>query len=161
MKKSILLLIGVIAILSIFVVTFFGTTANLDQFKVYIDTVEITKYDRIDNEGKENEKKYIFLTFDEEIGEASTFIDYKILPNNATEKSNIEFSFVLDESVLRKEDDGMTYYEYIDQETGETVLVASLSRIGEVTFYRVGAVWVKLASKDGLERSDKVFVRCR
>lgn len=153
MKKSVLFLILIIAILSIFVVSFFGTKAKFDKFKVYIDEVEITSFDfQFDGE------KYIHLTLNEEIGEVSKFIDYRVGPKNATEKSKIEFTFV-DTNVYKDEENEM-FVLYEELEDGERETIATLNKMGEITFYREGAVLVQLASKDGLERSDLVFVYC-
>ena len=154
MKKSVLFLIGVIAIISIFVVTFFGTKANLEQFKVYISEVEITNYDRISNG-----KKRIDLTWDERIGEANIFLEKRISPDNATEKSNVEFTFVSE--YVYKDGDSWVFYTP-NRETGERETIAVLhSKMGDLTFYRTGSVTVQLASLDGLDRKDSVVVKCK
>ena len=154
MKKSVLFLIGVIAIISIFVVTFFGTKANLDQFKVYINEVEITNYDEI-----VNGKKYINLDWDEKTGEVNIFLEKKVLPNNATEKSKVEFTFLSDR--VYQNGDNWVFYK-VNKITQERETIAVLhSKMGTLTFYQTGNVTVQLASKDGLERKDSVIVKCK
>ena len=154
MKKSVLFLIGVIAIISVFIVTFFGTKANLDQFKVYITEVEITNYDRISNG-----KKRIDLKLDEQTGEVNIFLEKRVAPSNATDKSNIEFSFV-SEYVYKDGDSWVFYSTNLETNQKETIAVLH-SKMGDLTFYRTGSVTVQLMSKDGLERKDTVVVKCK
>ena len=137
MKKSVLFLIGVICFISVFVVTFFGADANIDQFKVYITKVEITNYDRIyDSYGK-----YKKVTFDELEG-ASIFIEYTIGPENATDKSAIKFSVV--QGVGGDEDSP----------------IAVIDQKGELSFLKKGTVTVYITPTDGWNCSDSMTVKC-
>ena len=140
MKKSVLFLIGVICFVSIFVITFFGSEINIDQFKVYITKVEITNYDKIvDGYGKWKNIKY------DDLEGASLFIEYTVGPENATNKSALKFS--------------LTNNTYIDENDNE-LPIATIDQKGEIFFYRKGTVRVYLVSTDGGERTDNMWVRC-
>lgn len=154
MKKSVLFFIGVIAILSVFVVTFFGAKANLDKFKVYISDVEITNYDTI-----VNGKKYINLEWDEVTGQVELLLRKNVLPADATEKSKVEFTFL--ESKVYQDGDSWVFYKQ-NRLTQEKETVAVLhSKTGFLAFYQEGSVVVQLCSKDGMERKDSVVVKCK
>lgn len=154
MKKSVLFIIGIIAILSVFIVTFFGTKANLDKFKVYINEVQITNYDEIING-----KKYINLDWDEKTGEVSIFLDKKVLPADATEKSKVEFKFLSDR--VYQDGDNWVFYK-VNKLTQEKETIAVLhSKMGSITFYQTGSAIVQLSSKDGSEKKDTVTIKCK
>ena len=140
MKKSVLFIIGVIYFISIFVVSFFGMSISIDQFKVYINKVEITNYQEIDP----YYGKTTFLEFDDLEG-ASFFVEYKVGPENATNKSALKFS--------------LTNNVFID-EFGNESPIAQIDQKGELFFLRQGTVKVVLESTDGLSKSDYMWVDC-
>ena len=141
MKKSVMFLIGIIYLVSIVIVTFFGMKIAIDQFKIYMTSIEITNYQRvIDGE------KYIILTFDDVQGYSSLFIDYETGPDSATEQEKISFR--------------ISGNEYVDGE-GNRSVYATVSQIGEVTFTRRGHVVVTILTEDGSHLSDSVNILCR
>ena len=140
MRKSVLFLIGIIFIVSVVVVTFFGMKVTVDQFKVYINKVEITTYDRIIRD-----RKYKTVELDETEGYTSLFIEYNLGPDNATELDGIVFTI-----------SGNTYID----ENGEEQISAEISPTGELVFYRAARVTVTIRTTDGSEISDSVLVSC-
>lgn len=140
MKKGVIFLIGIFCFVSIFVVTFFGSEINIDQFKVYITKVEIVNYDT--NDDFYGKSKYI--TYDELEG-GSLFIEYKVGPENATDKSAIKFT--------------LTNNVFIDDNGNESP-IATIDQKGELFFFRQGTVKVNLLTTDGGEKSDSMWVGC-
>ena len=66
MKKSVIFLIGIIYIMSIVVVTFFGLQPGVDQFQIYLDNITITTYDFQSSSGQKykNVERKIILDAD-------------------------------------------------------------------------------------------------
>ena len=60
MRKSVLFLVGILYLVSIVVVTFFGMQARMDQFKVYVSSVEIINdgMGEFEDENGNKHKKY-------------------------------------------------------------------------------------------------------
>ena len=87
MRKSVLFLIGIVFIVSIVVVTFFGMKISFDQFKIYINEIEITNFDR---EIRGNKYKTVY--FNETEGFTTIFIEYKIGPVDASDPDAISFT---------------------------------------------------------------------
>lgn len=145
MKKSVILLIGIIYIVSIVVVTFFGMKINVDQFPIRMEEISVTNYDSI-----LNGKKYIFLDFDEEKvladGYISTFVLFETGPDNASYPEKVSFS--------------ISNNEYT-KEDGEKGLYADVTANGEVIFYQMRTVSVTVYTTDGSNISDTVYIRCR
>lgn len=141
MKKSVILLIAVLYVVSIVVVTFFGMQISMDQFKVYMNKVEITNYTRI-----VGGKKYLDIAFDDTEGYVSVFVEYETGPDNATEPSKI--SFLLSGNIFVEDD-------------GTQTQVAEVTKNGEVVFSRRKTVLVTIFTTDGSQISDSMYIRCK
>lgn len=141
MRKSVVFLLGAIYVVSIVVVTFFGMQAKMDQFQIYMTSIEITSYDQI-----VRGNKYLNMTYNETEGYSSIFITYTYNPNNATFPEKVSFSLV-----------GNTY----EDEEGNTQFYATISPMGELVFYKRKAVTVTITTTDGSKLSDSVMVICR
>lgn len=141
MRKSVLFLIGIVFVISIVVVTFFGMKISFDQFKIYINEIEITNYDR---EIRGNKYKTVYYNQTE--GYTTLFIEYKIGPENASDPDAISFT--------------LTNNTYED-ENGETQYYAEISSSGELVFYKPKAVTVTITATDGSGKSDTMVVTCK
>ena len=141
MKKSVIFLIGVLYIISIIVVTFFGLQATIDQFQVYMNSISITSYDQI-----VNDNKYLIVNFNDTEGYTSVFIEYDYTPSNATHPDRVSFSLVSN--------------TYVD-ENGETAYYAQVSATGEVVFYARRTVKLVITTTDGSKLTDSLMIICR
>ncbi len=141
MKKSVLFLILVIYLISIVVVTFFGMKARMDQFQIYMNRIEITSFDQ-----KVGNDKYLIVKYDETEGYTSVFIEYEYGPTEATFPEKIKFT--------------LSNNTYVDED-GNTQYYATISQMGELTFFKKKAVKVTLTTTDGSKLSDTVTVICR
>ena len=142
MKKSVIFLIGIIYLVSIVIVTFFGMQIAIDQFKIYMTEIEITNQEcrMIDGE------KYIIVEFDSVQGYTSIFIDYETAPDNASNPEKISFR--------------ISGNEFVDGE-GNVSIYATVTDNGEVTFTRPGQVVVTVSTEDGSRLSDTVNILCK
>ncbi len=141
MRKSVLFFILVIYLISIVVVTFFGMKARMDQFQVYMNRIEITSFDQ-----KVGNDKYLIVKYNETEGYTSLFIEYEYGPNEATFPEKIKFT--------------LSNNTYVDEE-GNTQYYATISQMGELTFFKKKAVKVTLTTTDGSKLFDTVTVICR
>lgn len=141
MRKSVLFAIGIIYLISIVVVTFFGLQPRMDQFKVYMTKIEITTYGRIIDG-----KKYLNVRLNETEGFVSTIIDYDYAPDNASNPGSVSFSI-----------EGNTYKD----EDEAIITFATISNSGELVFYEKGAVTITITTTDGSKLTDSVLVVCR
>ncbi len=143
MRKSVLFLVGILYLVSIVVVTFFGMQARMDQFKVYVSSVEIVNEGisvKTDENG--NETKSIIVRFpSKEATEATFNIQTKILPENATNKT---LAYTLLGS------------------TGEPVPEdnARVLSNGTITFGKAMTVTLIVSSTDGSSKKDTLKIRC-
>ncbi len=145
MKKSSLFIIIVVFLVSIVAITFFGQSIEMGQFKVYVTDLEITNETELIGDDIRN----INLTWNEEKGWTSVFVNYTYLPSDATDPS---VSYYLDGAVRT------------DATTGEEVTVAEVfetTGTAEVVFYRQGYVTCYLTTKDGSNITDSVRITCR
>lgn len=120
MKKSVIILIALIYIVSVALVSFFGLKAKVFNPVIYTESVELL------NEGlKTNDEggKYVVVRPDEN-GERKYQLLYRVHPDNATE-SGVIFSY----------DKDLTY--------------VSIDEDGVVTFTGKGVVVVEIIAKDG------------
>ena len=140
MKKSVIFLIGVIYILSIVVVSFFGMQPGIDQFQVYMTDIEITNYTTIIND-----EKYISLAYDEIEGITRVDLEYSYAPDNASYPDRVRYSIT-----------GNTYKD----SDGNIVTFATVSSTGSVEFLEPGMVTVTITATDGSKVSDSVKIIC-
>lgn len=141
MRKSVLFLILVIYLISVVVVTFFGMKARMDQFQIYMNRIEITSFDQ-----KVGDDKYLIVKYNETEGYTSLFIEYEYGPTEATFPEKIKFT--------------LSNNTYVDDD-GNTQYYATISQMGELTFFKKKAVKVTLTTMDGSKLSDTVTVICR
>ena len=125
MKKSVVILIGIIYIAAIALVSFFGLKFKVFDEIVYVESIEILNPDLEDSD---TFGKYIILTPDtvtpDADGNVKYQIEYRVHPDNAT-NSGVDFV-------------------YDTQNTNVTV-----DENGVVTFKNGGAVQVDLIARDG------------
>lgn len=84
MKKSVIILIGVIYIMAVFAVSFFGLKTQVYNEKIYISSIEITNENLKVIEGEQ----YIIVDYDD----GPVIIERKIYPLNATNKV-VEYNY--------------------------------------------------------------------
>lgn len=122
MKKSVVILIGIIYVASIALVNFFGLDFKMFNEVVYVESIEI-----LDDNLKENELfgKYAVI-YPDENGEWKYQISYRVHPDNVTD-TKVEFAY-------DKQTPGVT----VDQN-------------GIVTFTQPGSVMITLIPHDGSE----------
>lgn len=121
MKKSVLLLIGIIYILAVATVSFFGLKVQIVGETVYINRIECINEDiKI-----YNDEKYIIVDYyDDPDNPLAVQLEWRIYPDNATKKL---VSFVYD----------------------ETSTVATVNKLGTVIFKESGAITVYITAADG------------
>lgn len=119
MRKSVIVIIGVIYVLAIFAVSFFGLKTQVYNEKIYISDIEILNEDVKQTKSGEN---YIVIDYDED--SPYFIIQRKIHPDDATSK----------------------VVEYIYDTTNP---YATVDNTGVVTFLSAGAVTVYITAKDG------------
>ena len=129
MKKSVVIIIGVIYGLSIVLVTLFGLRAQTFNDIVYVNQVEIVEeLASFRSDGL----KYIMLSPDEN-GERKYQIVWKVTPDNAT-NSAVTFDY------------------------DKTKPNVTVDENGLVTFNSSGAVIVTVTAKDGTSKSDSIMI---
>ena len=141
MKKSVIFLIGIIYIMSIVVVTFFGLQPGVDQFQIYLDNITITTYDFQSSSGQ----KYKNVEFDTLEGSGYVKIEYEFGPENASYPYRVKYSLVGNTST---------------DENGVTTTFATVNNFGEVTFINEGSVILTITALDGSKVSDSVTIFC-
>ena len=119
MKKSVVILIGIIYVASIALVSFFGLQAKMYNEKIYVERIEILNSDV----REKDDKKFVAILPDDN-GERKYQINYRVYPDNAT---NSKVDFVYD-----------------TQNTN-----VSVDENGVVTFKKRGAVIVQIMATDG------------
>ena len=129
MKKSVIILIGVIYIAAIALVSFFGLQAKIYNAKVYVEKIEILNDNiQIDDQGN----KYVVI-FPDENGERKYQINYRVYPDDASTKK--------------------VSFDYDKQNTN-----ASVDENGIVTLKKKGAVIVYIKATDGSGITEKIEI---
>ena len=131
MKKSVIILIGVIYIAAIALVSFFGLQAKIYNEKVYVERIEILNDYKVDDQGN----KYIVF-YPDENGERKFQINYRVYPDDASTKK-VDFN-------------------YDTQNTNVTI-----DENGVVTFKKKGSVIVNITATDGSGVSEKIEITSR
>ena len=122
MKKSVIILIGVIYVMAIAIVSFFGLKMETFNETIYVDKVEFINEDiRVTPNGL----KYIVVDY-EGNSENPTVVqlEWKITPDNTTTKT-VRFNY--------------------DKET----TVGEVTNFGTVIFYKKGTITVTIKTNDG------------
>lgn len=120
MKKSVIVLIGVIYVLAVFAVSFFGLKTQVYNEKIYIERIEVINEGVKQSSSGEN---YIIIEYDE--SNPYFIIQRKIYPEHATTKV-VEYTY-----------DKTNAFASVDNDTGI------------VTFNQEGAITVYITAKDG------------
>lgn len=134
MKKSVVILILVIYLVSVALVSFFGL-----QYKTFDEVIYTEKIEFLNDDIKtaDDGTLYAMAQKDETTGKWTYQIKYRVYPDNAT-NSAVE-------------------YIYDIQKTGVTVDTDT----GVITFDRKGALTVTIKPKDGTDISATVMIRAR
>ena len=121
MKKSVVMMIGIIYVLSVALVSFFGLQYKIYNEKVYVERIEILNSDvKIDDEGM----KYVTIRPDES-GNRIYQLEWRVYPDNATNKT-VDFIY-----------DSQNTNVTIDETTGV------------VTFQKKGSIKIQIMATDG------------
>lgn len=128
MKKSVIILIGIIYIMAIAIVSFFGLQMETFDETIYVEKVEFT------NESIQTTKsglKYIVVEYDgTDENPTVVQLEWKVTPDNASTKS---VRFVYDEDTT----------------------VGEVTNFGTVIFYKKGTITVTIKTNDG--RAEEVI----
>lgn len=122
MKKSVVILIGVIYIAAIALVSFFGL-----QFKVFEEIVDVEFIELLDKDNKMDYSDYLggnyIVVSRDANGEASYQIEYRVHPDNAT---NQGVNFVYDEvDGITVDENGVVKFAANSAENMLTVIVVA------------------------------------
>ena len=159
MKKSVIILIGIIYIASIFVVGFFGMKVKNYNVMVYIEDIECTN-EGIRTEANGNKTlKFKYITENPETGEPltdaekllmnSVILTYEIFPKNTTLKGkDAVMAFPDPDKVVSRDTDPAEY-------TKATVAVVDDLTI---SFIKPGVLIVNLKSMDGTNITEVVKI---
>lgn len=132
MKKSVILLIGVIYILAIVVVSFFGLKVETFNDTIYVDAVTITNDDI--KPGFEDKIVVIYFDNDDPENPTSYQINWKVTPDDATRK----------------------FVKFIIEENKQNI--ATVNEFGTVIFKKKGTVIVYVTSTDGTAKRDSITI---
>lgn len=145
MKKSVIFIISVIYLLSIFIVTLFGMKIKVDQFVVYMSDLQITNYDKINKKG--NKVKTLYLESGQEA--ISFFIEYEYQPENISYPEKVKFSLSGQVQIFANESG-----------EPEEIEIATVDAKGWVVFTHIGEVTAKVYATDGSGKSDTMILSC-
>ena len=131
MKKSVIILIGVIYILAIVVVSFFGLKIETFNETVYVDNVKFTNEDiKTANDGS----KYVVISYLGGEDEITAYqLEWRVTPDDASRKI-VEFLY------------------------DETKTIATVNEFGTVVFNKKGSITVYISSTDGSAKMDSITV---
>lgn len=166
MKKSVIFLILVAFVMSIFILSSYGTAAETSQLKKYFTDVTILTYDFGPEDGQEI--KLLYLDYVVEDSQPYVYLDYSTTPNqeDVTESDSVEFVFPANFTESETVDiDSMSEEERKDYiEEKNTFYVKGVKKAyiykNTVTFYGECAVMVMLRTKDGSSLYDQVMIIC-
>lgn len=131
MKKSVIILIGVIYILAIVIVSFFGLKIETFNETVYVDEVKIT------NEGVKTAadgSKYVVINYLSGEEELTTYqLEWHVYPDDASRKM-VDFLY------------------------DETKTIATVNGFGTVVFNKKGSITVYVSSTDGSSKMDSITI---
>lgn len=130
MKKSVIILIGVIYIMAIAVVSFFGLQMEMFNETIYVEKVECINEDIIVTSSG---NKYINIKYSSDEETNVVQLEWKVTPDNATNKS---VRFVYDEESK----------------------VAEVTKFGTVIFYKKGTITVTITTTDGSAKNETIKI---
>jgi len=119
MKKSVVILIGIIYIAAIAVVSFFGL-----QFKIFEEIIPVESVEILNEGLKENEMwgKYVVISPDED-GNRRFEIKYRVYPDNATDNS-VRFSYDTQTTGVTINEDGVVIFTEPGPKTVKVQVIA-------------------------------------
>ena len=131
MKKSVIILIGIIYILAIVVVSFFGLKIETFNETVYVEKVEFTNEEiKIAADGS----KYVVIEYSYEEDELTTYqLEWHVYPDDASRKI-VEFLY------------------------DKTKTTGTVNEFGTVIFNKKGAITVYINSTDGTAKMDSITI---
>lgn len=135
MKKSVIILIGIIYLASIALVSFFGL-----KFKVFEEIIPVERVEILDDTlkpGNENFDFYKVIELDSD-GKGRYQIKYRVYPDNAT---NQEVDFIL-----------------TPMNSGDDSVPATIDENGVVIFEKQGAVIVSVVARDSTGEDSEVSI---
>ena len=135
MKKSVIILIGIIYLASIALVRFFGL-----KFKVFEEIIPVERVEILDDTlkpGNENFDFYKVIELDSD-GKGRYQIKYRVYPDNAT---NQEVDFIL-----------------TPMNSGDDSVPATIDENGVVIFEKQGAVIVSVVARDSTGEDSEVSI---
>ena len=135
MKKSVIILIGIIYLASIALVSFFGL-----KFKVFEEIIPVERVEILDDTlkpGNENFDFYKVIELDSD-GKGRYQIKYRVYPDNAT---NQEVDFIL-----------------TPMNSGDDSVPATIDENGVVIFDKQGAVIVSVVARDSTGEDSEVSI---
>lgn len=134
MKKSVIVMIGVIYVLAIAIVSFFGLQIETFNQTIYVEKIEcINEELKVSGDGT----KYIVIYYQEDINEPTAFqLEWRIYPDDASRK-NVRFVY------------------------DETSSIASVNEFGTVIFYKKGTITVSIVATDGSSKSETIKIIAR
>ncbi len=120
MKKSVLIVIGIIFIFSVLIVNFFGLNQDTFEETIYVTSIEI------DNENakkvRDNDETIILISFEfDELDQTNNIIqiDYHVYPENATNQ-DVRFIYDTEQSYASVDSFGRVIF----YESGETLTLS-------------------------------------
>ena len=163
MKKSAIFIILVAFVISIFVLSSFGTTASTTQLKSYFTSVEILNCEPL----KGTSMKAMYVDFNAEEYQTSIYIEYKLTPDQDEVTETDAFEFVFPENLKDQEEiSAMSDSEKKQYEKERTILKdedgvkkAELQK-NVITFYDEWTATVMLRTLDGSNLTDTVMIFC-
>lgn len=166
MKKSVIFLILVAFVMSIFLLSSYGTAAESSQLKTYFSSVSILTYDFGPEDGMSTKILYVdYIVVD---SDPYIYLDYTTTPNqeDVSESDAVEFvfpaNFKEDESVDIESMSQEEYEAYVEEKNtfyANGVKKAYLYK-NTVTFFGECVVNVMLRTTDGSTLYDQVMIIC-
>ena len=131
MKKSVIILIGVIYILAVAIVSFLGLKVDTYNETIYVTDVECTNDDvKIADDGS----KYVVIPYIDDPNNPTSYqIEWRVYPDDASVKF-VSFSYNKEKSFI------------------------TVNEFGTVIFSGKGAITVYISSTDGTVKTDSITI---
>lgn len=162
MRKPVLFLLGIIYVVSILVVTFFGLQISDDQYYHYIEKVEIiSPYDK--DYYEQTQKKYLIKEYDDlNITENYVQLDYDVYPkdDDKIHKDKVRYYISYgDDTYL--DDNGIEQHYFSLTQYGKVSCILPISiKDSNNTIYPIiyKRVEVTINTTDGSNKSDSIEI---